>query len=126
VTFAVKKRVEVTVLTVSGTPCSGNDSDFSGCGAVTTGEGGGQADPALVISNGSGSYTYLWQQVGTPAQSGPYNCSSATTRNPTWNNIVCDGDDPTSEDWQVTVTDSVTGEVATTQIGVTLIWTNLT
>ena len=99
-----------------------SNGGFSHCGNP-----GVTGTPGLTVQYGSGSYTYAWTQVGTPAQSGPYNCSNAAIANPTWSKAsVCDGDTPNSETWRVTVTDTVSGAQKTKDIIVTLIWSDFT
>ena len=105
---------------------AGSNVSSSGSGATPCGNPGTTGTPGATASGGLGALTYLWEQIGTPAQSGPYNCSNTAILNPTWTEIsVCDGDFPTSETWRLTVTDD-TGQTATDTITVTLTWTDLT
>ena len=108
-------------LEVTADNVSGSDSDFAACGVVSS-----SGDPPnTVVSNGSGSYTYSWEQIGTPAQNGPYSISSAVVANPFWTDTVCDIDIPSFEQWKLTVIDTVTEETASVTITVQLVWTNL-
>lgn len=125
VSFAAKRK-STPALVITGVNVSGNDSDFTACGNVTTGDGAGVATPSASVSGGSGNYSYSWAQIGTPATAGPFICSNAAALNPTWHDTVCDGDALASETWRLTVTDNDTGITGTLDITVTLAWANLT
>jgi len=112
-------RSRSSQLTVSGSSVSDSGSGFAACGFVNAGGVG------LNVSGGSGSYTYLWEQVGSPATNGPYGINNSATANPIWSDTVCDGDSVAVESWRVTVTDTDTGDTGQLQITVTLIWADL-
>lgn len=106
-------------LTVSATSVVAIASGQSVCGNP-----GNTNATSLTISNGSGSYTYLWEQIGDPATRGPYTVSSATVATPFWGgDNTCDGDENT-ESWQLTLTDLIYGQTDTTMITVERRWTN--
>lgn len=107
-------------IAVSATNVSKSKSGFAACGSIT-----GAGSPNVTVTGGSGSYTYAWTQVGTPATSGPYVVSSATAQNPTWSDTVCAADANKAETWKVTVTDTVSGATAEASISVTLNWIDL-
>lgn len=105
----------IGAVTVSGQDASGYSGIF-GSGTYTVSTSGGGCIPA----NGSGSYTYVWSY-----QSGDSGIAinNAAVQNPTWSKQMSVGDlgDTTaSAVWGVTVTDSVTGETASTTITVSL------
>lgn len=97
-----------------------NGNGFDNCGNV-----GNTAAATASASGGSGPLTYLWEQTGTPAQSGPYNCSNINILQPTWGKpSVCADDSPKVETWRLTVTDGGTGNETDT-ITVTLNWSDI-
>lgn len=105
---------------------AGSNVSSSGSGASACGNPGATGTPGATASGGIGALTYLWEQIGTPATAGPYNCSNTAILNPTWTeNPVCAADSPKSETWRLTVTDS-TGQTATDTISVTLTWIDTT
>jgi hypothetical protein len=118
-TVDVSVKFERQGIAVSATNVSKNKSGFAACGSIT-----GAGSPNVVVTGGSGSYTYAWTQVGTPATSGPYSCSNASIQNPSWSDTVCAADAIKVESWKVVVTDSVSGATAETTITVTLRWTD--
>lgn len=107
------------VLSVSDSSPSGSDSDFAACGFVGTG-----TTTVSVVSGGTGSYTYSWAIVGSPATSGPFNPTNPTGATTAWSETVCDGD-TTTETWRCTVTDTGNGKQATIDVSVSLNWSNL-
>ena len=104
----------------AGANVSSSDSGMSACGNP-----GNTGTPGATVSGGVEPYTFLWEQIGTPAESGPYNVSNSAILNPNWGEPggVCDGDSPTAETWRLTVTDDDL-TVETDTITVTLIWVN--
>lgn len=99
---------------------AGSNVSSSGSGASACGNPGTTGTPGATAS-GVG-LTYLWEQIGTPAQNGPYNCSNTAILNPTWTETsVCFLDFPVLETWRLTVTDSI-GQTATDTITVSLTW----
>ncbi len=106
-------------LEVTADNVSGSGQDFTQCGIAAA------SGPNCQVSGGSGSYTFLWTQTGTPAERGPYDIFSDTLQNPFWRKQVCDNDTPKAETWTVTVTDTVTLQEASTAISVLLTWVNL-
>lgn len=119
-TVDVSVRFEREGISVGASNVSKVKSGFSACGSVT-----GAGSPNVVVTGGSGTYTYAWTQVGTHATAGPYSCSSASAQNPTWGDTVCASDAIKVESWKVTVTDSVSGATAEATITVTLRWSDL-
>ena len=104
---------------------AGSNVSSGGSGMSACGNPGTTGTPSASASGGIGTLTYLWEQIGTPATSGPYNCSNTAALNPTWTETsVCDGDLST-ETWRLTVTDA-TGQAATDTISVNLTWTDTT
>jgi hypothetical protein len=98
-----------------------DNNGFSACGNP-----GSAGPPNLVITNGSGSYTILWEQIGDPADNGPYTCNTPNIQNPNWSgDNVCDGN-TNDEQWRVTVTDLLYNQVKQYTITVTRNWTNIT
>lgn len=123
--FAAKKSSGAGALTITGRNVSGSGSAFTACGNVATGDGGGVGTPNIVVTDGSGSYTYSWALLGSPATYGPYPVYSATSQNPYWSDAVCDNAGVDSETWRVTVTDTATGVTGTYDVDVLLSWVNL-
>lgn len=96
---------------------SGSASGFASAGFVET-----DTYAVPTFTGGSGSYTYLWTY-----QSGDAGIaiSSATVQRPSWS-AVCEDGVPRSTVWLVTVTDTVTSQVATDTMSISLSWDNLT
>lgn len=93
------------------------DSGFPPCGNP-----GVTPTPNLVLANGSGNLTFLWEQTGSPSDSGPFTCNAPAAQNPTWGGgSVCDGDN-NDENWRVTITDNVFGTVLQSTITVRRNW----
>lgn len=78
--------------------------------------------PNVVVTGGSGSYTYSWARTSGASACGAFTISNAAIANPTWTATVCGT--TCSETWQVTVTDTVGGATGTAGITVQLRQTN--
>lgn len=103
------------LLAVTANNVSGSGGGFAPNGTVTS-----SGSTNTTVTDGSGSYSFLWQLVSTtsgPAQS----VSGVGLQNPTFSANVSDGT-PSVCTWRVTVTDTVTGVTATATITVDLLW----
>ena len=109
-------------MTVSASNVIGTNSGFSPCGSVSS----AGDSPGTTVLNGTAPFTYLWEQIGSPADGGPHNISSSSAQNPSWSDTRCDSHTVNGESWRVTVTDSsVPAQQAQDTITVTLRWTDL-
>ena len=80
--------------------------------------------PNLVVTGGSGSYTYSWYHVTTLSGNTP-TCLSPTSANPYWTATVTDGTQSLSQ-WRCTITDSVYGNSITSDVAtIGLTWTQI-
>lgn len=89
---------------------------FSTCGTTTPTQVG-----APTILNGSGTYTYLWEHLSGDT----FSLNSTTVQRPQFSTFACDGVIEQGV-YQVTVTDTVTGDVATDTVTIDGSWINLT
>lgn len=106
-------------LAVSASNVSGFVDNNSPCATVFS-----SGSPNPIVTGGSGSYTYAWSFVAVTSgfHTPPFSINNASAANPTWSKNVCC--DSCIETWRLTVTDTVTGAVASTDITVTLIHTS--
>ena len=117
---ATPRRADL-VLSLSQNPSQGNSSNFNPCSPNNT----TPTTTVSVTSGGSGTYTYSWEQIGTPATQGPYSISGATLATVFWSGVPCDGDAIQSETWRCTVTDTLWSKTGTIDATVTLTHTDL-
>ena len=77
--------------------------------------------PNLVVTGGSGTYTYLWAQISQTTGNAP-TCVSPTSANPAWYAWVEDGTASESV-WRCTITDTVYGNsIVSTDAIIRLVW----
>lgn len=102
------KAVQTGYIGTSG----GNKVFFSALEVVATATAGFHSNGGLVtingsatVTGGSGSYTYLWERVGT---SYGLSINDATSRTPVWTKTAADGEEFT-ETWTCTATDAASG-----------------
>lgn len=111
-TVGTGSKIEVFTVTLPG--ITGTASGAAGTGNVTS------AAASLTLTNGTASYTYLWEHLVTIGGETP-TCSSTTAAGPTFSRTDVDGNQPSVSIWRITVTDSK-GNVASAQAYVRLIW----
>lgn len=111
-TVGTGSKIEVFTVTLPG--ITGTASGMAGTGNVTS------AAASLTLTNGTASYTYLWEHLVTIGGETP-TCSSTTAAGPTFSRTDVDGNQPSVSIWRITVTDSK-GNVASAQAYVRLIW----
>lgn len=107
---------------VSAQAVAGSASGLAGAGLVRSDAGSGNHATNVVISFGSGSYTFAWANIAqlTGANQTAVNTS---VQNPVFQATVTNGV-PSSATWRLTVTDLITGLVAQTTIQSDLTWTS--
>lgn len=114
-TVGTGSKVEIFAVTLPA--ITGTASGMAGSGSVTS------AAASLTLSNGTSTYTYLWEHLVTIGGETP-TCSSTTAAGPTFTRADVDGNQPSVSIWRITVTDSK-GNVASAQAYVRLIWIDL-
>jgi len=108
-------------LAITDSTPSGSNSGASPSGSVSS-----NSTTVSVTSGGSGSYTYAWTQVGSPATSGPFTPGAPSNATTGWSDTITALDSVKSELWRCTVTDTGNGKVATIDATVTLNWIDIT
>ena len=99
---------------------TGNDSGFSTCSPTPV-----FSDTVTVTaSGGTPPYTYAWAINDSPADGGPFTCSSPTSNATAFNDIRCATHTDDQEIWRCTVTDD-NGKTRSVNVTVTLTWADL-
>lgn len=99
----------------TNTTVEGSSADFAPSGYVATGS------PNTVVTGSAAPFTYSWTRI---SGSTVPQISSTSAQNPTWSNFLTPNGSH-SATWRVTVTDA-NGATATSDVFVTLTWTDLT
>jgi hypothetical protein len=99
-----------------------NSVNSTGSGFAVSGPTSNTQVGAPTIVGGSGSYNYLWEYVSGDTTIG---ITSTSVQRPSFGCPSVNQNNPRSAVWRVTVTDTVSGEVAQDTVTINCTWTNL-
>lgn len=108
------------LFSVTASDVQGSRAGLGSVGTVNSTQGGGNHGTAVVVTNGSGNYSFAWTKV-TQVQGGNQTALTPNAQNSTFSGVANDGFDSIAI-WRITVSDLSTGQQAHADIQCTLSW----